>query len=568
MTQPRSSGQFPTHDSAIFRATHHGVTDGAHASGVVDIGARRTRARVSAGALDALVRAIRTQQPGMEPLIERSWEILHQDPIPKLELGATACTLDGELALEADAERGRWLLPAFMAGLRSVAVEPDSRSADVVALGQALASLRCTPAMLGQFADWIWSDGLEGVRAELHTSFAEILEVPDDPARHIAEIRAVRSDMADALASALRVTTNDLDAAAVLAEFQAPLDTFAQHSQAGNLALQPAEADALRVRSEESAFWVRQEIMLALAHPELRKSMSAKSLARQLVRVAGESFDQFLALCSALASHPDPYAKSVITALEDEPVGEEIASRVALDRQGAIQLSQVIRGQSHKLAAGVVHGLIERAHREGPVAEQFVVRMAGVVGEQVWCGHLEPTLVSVGARSTMARIAAQAHTSAAQMAKILAVLQPGEAIALLPHLSADLVSALEETFLQFVPTASVRDRAVLVTHLLARNHVTTTRRLVAAVLDAKGEGWDLRTVRLVAQAGISAGLGDQVIQLQRNSAVPLGIRLALLEALVATQATAENALKWRASELLDAPEIRERLAELRRARKG
>lgn len=563
MTEPRISSQFPQLPSGVF-PTH----DGAHGSGVLDLGARRTRARVAAGALDALVRALRTQQPGMDPLIERAWEILVHEPAPRLELGATACTIDGEVALDADAERGRWLLPAFMAGLRSLTVEEDSRPADVVALGQALSTLRCVPSMLGQFADWIWSDGLEGVRAELHTSFAEILEVPDDPARHVVEIRAVRSEMADALASELRVTANDLDAAAVLAEFQAPLDTFTQHSQAGNLSLAPAEATDLRHRSEETAFWVRQEIMLALAHPELRKSMSPRSLARQLVRVAGESFDQFLALCSALAGHPDPYAKSVIVALEEEPIGETIAARAPLDRQGAIQLAQVIRGQSHKLAAGVVHGLIERAHQEGAVAEQFAGRMASVVGEQAWCGKLEPSLVSVPARPAMARIAAMAQVSPPQMAKIIAVLKPSEAIALVPHLPRNLITALEDTFLGLLAAASVRERAVLTPQLLEGKHVTTTRRLVASLVQTRGEGWDLRTVRLIAQAAIAEGMGDQMLQLQRTTSVPLGIRLGLLETLVHANQMAESTLKWRASELLDSPEIRERLSELRKTRKS
>ena len=563
MSDVKSSGAVSLPESGVFR-----TQNAANTSGVSDIGARRTRARICAGALDALVRALRAQQPGMEPLIERTWEILHQEPTAKLELGATACMIDGELALEADAERGRWLLPAFMAGLRSLAVEPDSQPPDVVALAQALSTLRLVPSLLGQFADWIWSDGLEGVQSELHTSFAEILEVPEDPARHIAEIHAVRAEMADALASALRVTTRDLDAAAVLAEFQAPLDTFAQQAHAGNLALQPAEADALRARAEETAFWVRQEITLALAHPELRPAMSPRSLARQLVRVAAESFEQFLTLCSALAGHPDPYAQAVVRALEDEPVGQTIAARAPLDRGGAIQMAQILRGQSHKLAAGVVQGLIERASQEGADAEQFAGRMAAVVGEAVWCGHLDPAAVSVLARPTMARIAAAARFSAPQLAKILSILPASEAIAVIAHVPADLRAELDDTLLGLLREASQRERSALVTYLLENKRPATMARLVAALGENKGEGWDLRTLRLVAQAAIPAGQGDALLHLQRSGVMSVTMRLGLLEALARSSETAEAALRWRATEFLDAPEIRERLAELRKTRKS
>jgi hypothetical protein len=563
MMDAKSSAAVSSPESSVFR-----TQDPALPSGVVEVGARRTRARISAGALDALVRALRAHQPGMEPLMERCWEILHQPPTAKLEIGAATCSIDGETALEADAERGRWLLPAFMAGLRSLTVEPDSRPADVLALAQALSTLKLVPSQLGQFADWIWSDGLEGVHAELHTSFAEILEIPDDPARQVAEIRAVRSDMADALASAHRVTTRDLDAAAVLAEFQAPLDTFARQAHAGNLALLQPEMDALRVRAEDTAFWVRQEITLALAHPELRSSMSPRSLARQLVRVAGESFAQFLTLCSALAGHPDAYAQAVIHALEDEPVGKTIAARTPLDRNGAMQLAQVLRGQSAKLAAGVVHGLIERAAREGAEAEQFAARMAAVVGEAVWCGHLDPNLVPASARPAMARIVAVARFSPPQLGRILGLLRPAEAIAALAHIPADTLTGLDEALLSLLADASARERATLVVPLLEHSRPATLARLVALLAESRAEGWDLRTIRLIAQAAIPHGQGEALLHLQRSSTVPIVIRLALLEALAHAPETAEPALRWRAAELLDASEMRERLSALRKVAKS
>ncbi len=532
----------------------------------------RSRARQVAGSFDALIRTIRTQNTVGSGTVGRTYEMLMQDQRAALFIGATHLRVDEELALTADEDHGRWLLPAFMAGLRRLRAQEDCRQEDLQALALELAALRLVPRQLEEFADWLWSDGLEGFDTELHTSFAEVLDVTDDPARQKLQIAAVRAEMAMTLASDVQVTLKDLDAASLLQEFQTPLDAFAAEARSGRLGLSVEEAEQLRKAVDESAFWVRQEISLALAHPALRKALPPVQVARSLVRVAAESFDSdFLGLVAALSQHKDDYAQAVITALENEPVGDAIAERAPLDEGGLQRLLHLLTGKSAKFAAGIARGLCERAaldrSKGRQVVEAATARLAVAVGIQKFVELIDITKLSPAGRTSLAHIAVQSRADVETLAAILGSVPPSSAIALLQGFPNVVLNRLETTIGRLLRDGSPRDRTALAAILLAPDRATGPRQLTDVLMETLGNGWELRTVRLAAEGAVRQNCAERLILLQRNSQTPIEIRLMLLDVL-ARSPHGEEVLKWRFAELMDAEALRQRLVDLRKERKS
>lgn len=531
----------------------------------------RSHARQVAGALDALIRTVRTQNAMTSGTVGRTFDILIHEPRASLHIGATTLRVDDDLALSADEDHGRWLLPAFMAGLRRVRAMEDSRPEDLHALALELAALRLVPHQLEQFADWLWSDGLEGFETELHTSFAEVLDLTDDPARQKLQIAAVRAEMAMSLASDVQVTVKDLDAASLLQEFQTPLDAFAVEARSGRLGLSVEEAEQLRKAVDESAFWVRQEISLALAHPALRKALPPVQVARALVRVAAESFDaDFMGLVAALSQHKDEYAQEVIAALENEPVGDAIAERAPLDEAGLQRLLNLLTGKSAKFAGGIARGLCERSALDRAkgqhVVETATTRLAIGLGIQKFTELIDIQKLTPAARTSLAHIAVQSRASVEVLAGILSSVPPAAAISLLQGFPGPVLARLESTIDRLLRDGSPRDRTTLAAILLAPDRSTGARQIVDVLVGTAGSGWELRTVRLVAEAAVRQNCADKLIAVQRDTHTPIEIRLMLLEVL-ARSPLADEVLKWRFAELMDAEALRQRLVELRKERK-
>ncbi len=532
----------------------------------------RSKARLTAGALDALIRSVRTQNAMASGTVGRTFDILMQDNRPALHIEATALRVEHDLALTADEDHGRWLLPAFMAGLRRVRAQEDCRAEDLHALALELSALKLTPRQLEQFADWLWSDGLEGFDVEMHTSFAEVLDVTDDPARQKLQIAAVRAEMAMTLASDVQVTVRDLDAASLLQEFQTPLDAFAAEARSGRLGLSAEEADELRKGVDESAFWVRQEITLALAHPALRKALPPGQVARSLVRVAAESFDNdFMGLVAALSQHTDDYARAVVAALENEPVGDAIAERAPLDEAGLQRLLHLLTGKSAKFAAGIARGLCERSALERAkgqqLAEAATTRLAMALGIQKFVDLIDVEKLSPNARTALASVAVRARADVPVLAGILGALPASGAMPILAGFPGAVLSRLDTTVARLLREASPRDRTGLAQILLAPERGASARPLVEVLVETWGMGWELRTVRLIAEAAVRQNCAAPLVAIVHHTQTPVEVRLPLLDVL-AQSPQAEEVLKWRFAELMDADAIRLRLVELRKERKS
>ena len=526
----------------------------------------RSGARTLAGALDALVRAQRLQTSTASVAV-RTRDLLVATPNTQLAIGANALRVGQEVGLEADTDHGRWLLPAFMAGLRGLTPQDELRPEELQTLAAALAALRFDPDALGNFADWLWSDGLDGFEVELHAGFSEILDTAADPGAAKRQIVAMRAELAQGLANQVEVTQRDLDRAAVLPAFQVSLDTFAAGTRSGGLDLAPEQAASLRHSADAAAYWARQELTLALVHPAMRAATTPEALAKSLVKVAAEAFEEaFLPLLAALSHHADPYVKQILGALEREPVGAVIAERAPLDEAGQGRLVALLTGSSPTIAAGLAGGLCTRC-LEDRTALRPVSAVAAQVGVARFAGLLRPA--TLGSRGCLAASAVlmQAHAGIDELRALLTELTPADAVLLLPGVPATMWPHLRHHLTQWLGSATADERDRLIDASLDRGGQVAIGAAVAAVVAAKGEQWNRRTLVRVGRAAVATGAAQPLYELYRAGHSSLEVRVLLLELLVDCPTLGPQVLKWRLAELVEHEAIRSRLAELRESRR-
>ena len=561
----RSSTLPPSGASAISSHRLTGLT--AAITALPDAG-DKSDGRSIAGLIDGAVRVARTQPQGLATIAARLHALLTAEPRPRVEFEATRLKVNGHVAMEADLERGRWLLLAFMSGLREVEATADCRGEEVIAFAQELAALRPNPTLLEQFADWLWSDGLEGFTVGLHVSFAEILDVADDPERRKNQIAALRTEMAMALSSDHLATVRDLDRAALLPEFQAPLDAYTAALQGRQVGLTSDEAALLRAECDAAAFWVRQEIVLALANPSLRRAITPAAIARGLVRVAAVSFERdFLGLVSMLSQSQDGFAREVLVALEQQPVGMAIADRAPLDSVGLQRLLQLLKGATPKLAEGIARGLCERAGREASELNP-VGQLVQAMGFAAFVALFDPATLSQPGRDILTRIGVMLRAEGSVLAPVAEGCSPALALLLLPKVAPADRAFFRGLVERQLSATRLRDRTQLVATLTELRWPDLAELTFEAFRASSGAGWELRATRLMTEASAASGKGERLLSMQRDAAIPMPIRLVLMDALASVPSTADEVLKRKLTEFLEPQEIKDKLAELRARRQG
>jgi len=104
--------------------------------------------------LDGLVRAFRSGNTVITPKIaERLFDLWNEVPKVMLVLDATTLSINEQVILKAEDNEGRWLLPAFMAGLRILRRQADCSLDDFLRLGEELAALTSNLSSITLFQD-------------------------------------------------------------------------------------------------------------------------------------------------------------------------------------------------------------------------------------------------------------------------------------------------------------------------------------------------------------------------------------------------------------------------------
>jgi len=258
--------------------------------------------------LDGAVRTARSRSPALDSIAARVLEVWSADPALTVEIQPTSLGVGGRVAVSAGADEGRWMLPAFMGGMRSLRLTPGAVADDVVRLARELASLEPNLEAIHRFRDWIWSDGAEGFEVVVDASFTEAVEHAFlDEAAQRTMLASVRAEAANALSeAAVRIETRDLDRVAWRREFQVPMEALARRAGDGSLRLDPAEAEELSARCDESRFWIESQVLLALSEPSVREAVPPKDLARRILSLVNRTVDaHFLEVFGGIAGRQD-----------------------------------------------------------------------------------------------------------------------------------------------------------------------------------------------------------------------------------------------------------------------
>lgn len=280
----------------------------------------KTLHREFLGTFDALVRGLRTGTSGTTQIAHRlrgMWE--HQSSWT-LMLHADALELEGE-RLRSDDKQGAWILPTFMAGVRSIKLLGGASTDDVVRLAFELAMLELDEDALSGFRDWLWSDGAEGWKVETHMSFMEMMEVAsslDGMENRFGAMRA--SVMLSMDQEPAEISSRELDAAALLPEFGLSIEVFTQGHHLCAFDTHPAELQVLRTSVEDLSRWAWAELDMVLECASMHGAVPAERIASRLL--------------SALAHDPDAPLLRRVRELFDDPQGYLLAVIASLLAEG------------------------------------------------------------------------------------------------------------------------------------------------------------------------------------------------------------------------------------------
>ncbi|HMI89920.1 MAG TPA: hypothetical protein VK509_01090 [Polyangiales bacterium] len=236
------------------------------------------RLRDLGAALDSLVRSLRQNDALADGFGRRAHQSWLVQPERRLELLPTELRAGGRVALAASNERGRFILPAYNAGLRALTLRDTSSPHDVMMLGEQLAALQDEPRALQRFAQWLWCSTAFGLEAHLVESLPELGEsvvraVPE------SELWAERSSRAVEIWNEMAWSAaQSLPRASVEQRFARPLADAERRAAAGELDLADSEVGTLGALVDDPASWTWMEVALLRHDPSLRAALSPSHL--------------------------------------------------------------------------------------------------------------------------------------------------------------------------------------------------------------------------------------------------------------------------------------------------
>lgn len=453
-----------------------------------------------ARALDALVRSSRTHGHAIEPAAERlraCWAALSDATVqinPQgLAVGEVPASELGETEL-------RWLLPAFMAGLRTVTPRPAITVDELRAFADELARLDSDATSIARFRDWLWANGSEGFVLDVQTSFIEVFEDNLVDAETQGSLVAMHDLQRYAAANrSVLLSAQDLDEAAQRDEFDVPLSMATPQAGDPRFAMRPTAAAALRAMCDDEARWRFQETAMFLAHRSLYESLNPEAFARRVISVLTRDPTgtgvELVELLTSVARRGEPFARALITALDGDGFAEALSAVLLRSTANLRLLAEVVIVAGPETTERLVALLLERAE-ESPT----------------W-------------------LAALSNLAAATNGRLDALLSQGD-----PNCHT-----------------TVRLRALGPTGV--RWMVSTLRG---------DQRWTPQSLTALCEAAIAEGLSEELlVPFVRDRHAPVASRLRVLDALDHQPAVLARCVSWRPGEFVDAPEVKEKFRLIR-----
>jgi len=522
--------------------------------------------KVLGNTFDAMIRSVKTASTSVDLVSQRVLELWREEPDAELQLEATKLLISFNEALEASGEEGRWLLPAFMAGLRRIRMN-DARPDDLARLAIEFASLEASIESISRFQDWLWSDGAEGFVVSLDVSFAETIDVAiADEAAQKKALAAIRVEAASALESqAVRIASRLLDLAAARDEFQVPLDLYARDVGERRFSLQESERRDLAIQCEDTLFWIDGEVFLILAHPEMRTSMPPKRLARRVLSMLSKSADlRFVGLLAQLSRRQDEGTKALLQAFEEEPIGETLAANIVLDEKERAGLCTLLAAPASRVNRGLVHGLLDRCVKDSK-AFDAVVEILATVGVNNFYAKVELPALSDKAAIALGRLLIRSQASPALLAEIVGKSAPKVAAAIVAETPPALLLRLRAKVEELLEKAPVDENSEIARVLLQQKDDRWLQLLVDTLVETGGKRWHAATTGLVCSAVLDRRRGREVlVPLARSYNAKTDLRLLVLDVLEKAPDLLAEATRWSFQELFEKPEIKDRMKKTRR----
>ena len=528
---------------------------------VVALGAAGEQARRMqelGDALDDLVRALRSGDALAEGLSRRVFELWAPARSHVLEWHPTELRAAGKLVLAAGAQSGRFILPAFTAGLRAVAMREQCTPGDVVDLAHALAALESCALSPQSFAGWLFRGAALGFDTALHDSVFELFEgtvAELDEAALWAERSAQAVDVWNDLAWK---AAQAFDARAIEERFRAPLDRMQQRMQRGELGLGDEEIRALRELADDEAVWGRVEIKLLLQLPALRSTLSSAHLTWRLASLIEGAAD--LSRLPDLFTRLGGFRGGAQPALDAGILGEAFGRRLLGRGVAPAALLAIAEQAGPELVAGMlahlntrsdcgdaVHGMLSALLRHGGLRSVLA---------RIDAARMQPAFACA-----LMRAAADGRVPSAELASVFVRL-PARSLLTVLTVEPGLLR-LAEPALQ----ALIKERPEHVEPLLpefVRAGPQLARSTGAAIVRMHAAGFTTEGLGPILGALVEIGLGTElVLPLWESRKAQTGVRLAALGAIASNPALLADAMRRRGVDAVDPPEIRIALEELR-----
>lgn len=531
-------------------------------------------AKMFALALDGLVRALLLGSSAVEGLLVRATDAARAMADQTLQVEANGVTLDGEVVLAATPDSGRWILPTWYAGLRAFTPLGDVRGEDLRVLATGFARAAPGAEAIDQLASWLWSGPVDGIRLDLRTCAVERIEAVTGDVN--TGRTALRLAWLDAAARALQ----DVDPRAVRPQpVLARERAWWQRATAGDLFLGPEASEALRAEADNRASRLRLEMMTAMAEGAWADAVPPPLVARQLTRLAAVTFDRDLnSLTGLLSADEADYGRICVAELAHFPVGEALARAAPLradlsqDELNAIQA--LINRQSEPVGSGFLRGLLSRLAENPDELMAAFAQILRMLGFEAFMRLASPTTLAPAVRPLVGRLVLYAAPTPDELVQVCATLPVTAFAEILRATPPDVLQPLLPALAGAMQRADPRERTQIVLWLTDPGRIAQVTPdafsvLAEALVQSGGAGWELRAVRLVADTALRTGhAGEALLNLMRSARAPADVRVTVLEALARSPGHAAEALKWRMGEMFDAPELRDRLVELRKQRDG
>ena len=523
---------------------------------------------VLCNSLDAIVRSVRTNPAILQKLVGRTLEHWLGMAKKELQLVPTGLSHDGEVVYTTTEDEGQWILPAFMAGLRTIRPVDEVVRENLVNLAHELAELAPTDQLINRFRDWLWADGAEGFDISLDVSFAEGIETAfDDLGTRRQNLASMRVDAIRSLCEdAIEISSRSLDLAAARQEFQVPLENFGQRLKDNTLRATQAEIAELRHVTEDGYFWMNAQVALALASPEIQGVLQPERLVRHLIQSMQDRIDlRFVDLLARVGKQDEPYARKLVEALEGQPIGAIIGASIKFDREGLRSLAGIIVSGPRSIVQGIASGLLERSV-EDRYAFASLKKMAPSVVFNRFFEVIAIEELSPKAAQTLGVLLLRSKDPRAHLPGFMDRVPVAVTIPVLSQATPELVwSQRERVNLILERPIAEAERRNLVRLLLATGDPRWKPILGDALLVTGGHGWCPATLGVVCRELVSARLAEvTLVPLVRNPKAAEGAVLAALCALENAPELLREASQFSLRELVTSNKVR---VHLQRARK-